>query len=216
MSALFLPFAAPLASLDAVVRLGNTGDGSDLGHLFAFIAPYIAPSDASTVPELASATDSDFSRLLVHASSGCIKRSAFGKFIAQNIPGDRAQHAGDLVTLAGQVVHTLHKRANGYGDPNDERRVIAKLTKLLSDDPLLARASELGLLAAFVAHSPRTQHVRSVHGTEPAYATVDLAAILREQRVPEGYETWRKAALDWALSAGAIAVAAERAVIRAD
>jgi hypothetical protein len=165
-------------------------------------------------------SEADFNRLMSYATGEAIKRSDIGSFIAKNIANDPAAHATglkttalvikDLLLLAGQFVETLTNKVAGSGDRIEDRALYVRLTKLLGEDHLVGSSGEFGLLAAFLAHSPRTQHIDTTLGTEPAYAVADISTMFRDHRLPDGWEQWTKRASDWVVNTGAIALAAER------
>ena len=165
-------------------------------------------------------SEADFNRLMSYASGEVIKRSDIGKFIARNVANDHAAHAPglktavlaikDLLLLAGQVVEALTDKVTGSDDPVENRKLFTRLTKLLGEDHLVGSAGEFGLLAAFLANSPRTQHVDAAISAEPAYAITDIRTMFRDHRFPDGWEHWTKKASDWVVNTGAIALAAQR------
>ena len=151
-----------------------------------------------------------------YADNGVIKRSDLGKFIAGNVKADPNAHAPSLKTavslakdvgaLAGQVVQTLKNQATGQGNPTEDRKVFTKLTRVLGEENLVGSAGEFGLMAAFLANSPKTRQV----GGEPAYSVEDLTKMFKDKQFPEGWETWKKTSADWAVNTGAIALSAEK------
>ncbi len=244
----------PLANINDVAALGNTGKGSDLGELLKLFAegnhafmPGMTPGKLDKpVPEGTmsldlpgsqgshpghsgilqgdpKATDSgrfsdaDFSRLMSYAKDGVIKRSDIGKFIAGNVAADPNAKAPSLKTaallakdvgqLAGQVATTIKNKATGQSNPTEDRKVFTKLTKVLGEENLVGSAGEFGLMAAFLANSPKTKQV----GGEPAYSVDDLTKMFKDKQFPEGWETWKKTTADWAVNTGAIALSAEKA-----
>ena len=229
----------PLANINDIAALGNTGKGSDLGELLKLFAegnhafmPGMTPGKLDKpVPDGTlsldfpgsqgshpghsgilegdpKATDSgrfsdaDFDRLMKYAQNGVIKRSDLGKFIAGNVAADPNAHAPSLKTavslakdvgaLAGQVVETLKNKANGTGNPTEDRKVFTKLTKVLGEENIVGSAGEFGLMAAFLANSPKTKQV----GGEPAYSVQDLTAMFKDKKFPEGWDTWKKTSAD--------------------
>jgi hypothetical protein len=250
----------PLASLDDVAALGNTGPGSNLGELLRMFAkgnhafmPGASGRLDQPCPEAAFSLDlpgsqgshaghsgmlqgdpkaidsgrfsaEAFERLLQHAEDGHVRRSALGRFIADNVARDPDAHAPglgtalllgkDLISLAESAVAALRNRALGTHEPGAEREVFTRLTRLLGESHLIGSAGEFGLLAAFLARSPGTKKLDAALGSEPAYAVADLTAMFREQRLPDGWQSWPKTILDWAVSTAAIAAAAELAYLR--
>lgn len=237
----------PLASIDDVVKLGNTGPGSNLGEVLRVFAQGnhaymqgdsgkldtpvpmgtfsldfpgsqgshaghsgILQGDPSVIGS-GRMSQKDFDRLASFAKNGMVKRSDIGKFIAQNIEADPKSKAPGLKTglvIAKDSLATLHAFAANPGD----RQVLVKLTKVLGDDNLIGSSGEYGLMAAFLANSPKTKQVKSgLIGTEPAYSLEDLKAMFVEKKLPDGWETWKKTAGDWVANTTAIAAAAEKA-----
>jgi hypothetical protein len=243
----------PLANINDIAALGNTGKGSDLGELLKVFAegnhafmPGMTPGKLDKpVPQGTmsldlpgsqgshpghsgilegdpKATDSgrfsdaDFDRLMKYAQNGVIKRSDIGKFIAGNVAADSNAKAPsvktavllakDLGGLASQVAQTIANKATGKGDPVEDRKVFTKLTKVLGEENLVGSAGEFGLMAAFLANSPKTKQV----GGEPAYSVDDLTKMFKDKQFPEGWETWKKTTADWAVNTTAIAASAEK------
>ena len=246
----------PLGSIDDIVKLGNTGKGSDLGNLLKLFAegnhafmPGMSgkldlPVPAGTLsldfpgsqgshaghsgilegapktPNSGRFSDKDFDRLMSFAKDGHISRSDLGRFIAGNVAADPNAKAPSLKTalslakdvgsLAGQVASSLKDKATGKSNPEADRKVYEKLTKTLGEDNLIGSAGEYGLMAAFLANSPKTTQVRHGLGKEPAYSVDDLKAMFKDKQFPVGWETWKKPSAAWAVSTGAIALAAEK------
>ncbi|HKE93309.1 MAG TPA: hypothetical protein VKB34_03300 [Povalibacter sp.] len=246
----------PLASIDDVVKLGNSGKDSDLGSLLKIFcegnhAFMPGPSGIFDEPVLSGLfsldlpgsqgshfghsgilqgsprvagsgrfSETEFNRFMKFAHDDVIRRSDIGKFIADNIARDSAAHAPgvrtavlltrDLLALAGQVVDKLKDKVSGRHDAVEDRQLFTRLTKLLGEDNLVGSAGEFGLLAAFLANSPRTRRVGTTLGTEPAYAVADITMMFRDHRLPDGWELWTKKASEWVASTAAIAAAAEK------
>jgi hypothetical protein len=243
----------PLASIDDVAKLGNTGPGSDLGEVLKLFAQgnhaYMAgqggkldtpvplntfsldfPGSQGSHPghsgilqgnpgllNTGRLSEKDFARLTSFARDGVVSRSDIGKFIAQNVAADPnsktpslktgAKLAQDFAKLLGETGKHLEDKAHGRSNPEQERLVLEKLTKLLGEENLLGSAGEFGLLATFLQGSPKT---RTVNG-EPAYSVDDLRAMFVEKRLPDGWESWTKTSADWVKNTAAIGFAAEKA-----
>lgn len=249
----------PLASIDDVVKLGNTGKGSDLGDLLKIFAegnhafmPGMSGKADFPVPQGTLSLDfpgsqgshaghsgilqgdptkansgrfseADFDRLKSFAKDGHISRSDLGKFIAGNVMRDPNSNKPGLKTavllakefgaLASQVASNLKDEATGKSDPAEKREAYQKLTKLLGEDNLIGSAGEYGLMAAFLANSPNTTQVGGIN-KEPAYALAELEMMFKDKKFPPGWETWKKTSADWAVNTGALALAAEKELIK--
>ncbi len=249
----------PLASIDTVAALGNSGPNSNLGEVLKLFAqgnharmpgasgkldtpvplgtfsldfPGSQGSHAGhsgilmgdpTKPNSGRMSQKDFDRLCSYAKNGVISRSDIGKFIAGNIANDpNAKAPGlrtgltlakDAVKLLGQLGESLGQHAVGKGNPESDRLVFEKLTKVLGDDNLIGSAGEYGLLTAFLANSPKTTTVGKGLGSEPAYSVEDLKAMFVEKRLPDGWEKWTKSATDWVANTSALALSAEKAYL---
>lgn len=248
----------PLASIDDVVKLGNTGPGSNLGEVLRLFAQgnhaYMQGDSGTLDTPVPLGTFSldfpgsqgshaghsgilqgdptqlnsgrlsprDFDRLLAYAKDGHISRSDLGRFIADNIEADPKAKAPGLRTglaLAKDSVQALEAfgqsvkdRAVGKADPQHDRRVLEKLTRVLGEDNLIGSSGEFGLMATFLQNSPRTTQVKhGLVGAEPAYSVDDLRAMFVDKRLPPGWDTWKKTAGDWVANTTAIALAAEKA-----
>lgn len=248
----------PLASIDDVVKLGNTGPGSNLGEVLRVFAQgnhaYMKGDSGKLDTPVPLGTFSldfpgsqgshpghsgilqgdpsmlnsgrmspkDFDRLMSYAKNGHISRSDLGKFIADNIEADPKAKAPGLKTglaLAKDSVSALQAfgqsvqdRAHGNSNPQNDRRVLEKLTKVLGEDNLIGSSGEFGLLATFLQNSPKTTQVKAglLH-SEPAYSVDDLRAMFVDKKFPPGWENWKKTAGDWVANTTAIAIAAEKA-----
>jgi len=247
----------PLASIDDVVKLGNTGPGSNLGEVLklfaqgnhAFMAggkdggkldtpvplgtfsldfPGSQGSHAGhsgilqgdpTKPNSGRLSPQDFDRLMKFAKNGVVTRSDMGRFIAENVRADPnakapglktgAVLAKDFVKVVEEAGKSIADRAQGKANPEQDRRVLEKLTKVLGDDNLIGSSGEFGLMATFLQNSPKTKQVNG----EPAYSVDDLKAMFVEKRLPEGWESWKKTAGDWVVNTSALALAAEKAYL---
>jgi hypothetical protein len=251
----------PLASIDDVVKLGNTGKGSDLGNLLKLFAtgnhammPGMSGKMDLPVPQGTFSldfpgsqgshaghsgilqgdptkqnsgrfSDADFDRLKSFAKDGHISRSDLGKFIAGNVMKDPNAHkpglktgvllAKDLGSLTAQVATMLKDKAQGKSDPVEERKVTQKLTKVLGEDNLIGSAGEFGLLTAFLANSPNTTQVGGLN-KEPAYSVSELEMMFKQKQFPPGWENWKKSTSDWAINTSALALAAEKEVLKSN
>lgn len=164
-------------------------------------------------------SEKDFERLTKFAKNGVVTRSDIGRFIAENVKNDpNAKAPGfrtgvvlakDFAKLVGEVGQSVTDRAHGQANPAQDRLVLEKLTKVLGDDNLIGSAGEFGLLATFLANSPKTKQV----GGQPAYAVEDLKAMFVEKRLPDGWENWTKTAGDWVANTSALALSAEKAYL---
>lgn len=216
----FMP--GPSGALDQPVPEGlfsldlPGSQGSHFGHS-GILQGHPQSADSGRFSEV------EFSRLLRFVTDGAIRRSDFGRFIAANIVRDPAAHAPglktamflskDLLLLAGQVIAVLSDKVTDTHDPVDRRKLFTRLTRLLGEDHLLGSSGEFGLLAAFLANSPRTRQVDSTIDTEPAYAVTDISSMFWDQRLPDGWQSWTKKARDWVVHTGAIAMAAEKELL---
>jgi hypothetical protein len=249
----------PLASIDDVAKLGNTGKGSDLGELLKLFAqgnhgfmpgmsgkldlpvppghfsldfPGSQGSHAGhsgilqgdpTRTNTGRFSDADFERLASFAKDGHVSRSDLGKFIAHNVLNDPNANkpglktagllAKDFGALTVQVAKTLKDKAHGQSDPVEERKVTQQLTKLLAEDNLIGSAGEFGLMAALLANSPNTIQVGGLN-KEPAYSMAELELMFKHKQFPAGWETWKKTTADWAVNTSALALAAEKEVLK--
>ncbi len=143
----------------------------------------------------------DFDRLASFASSGFLKRSDVGRFIAQNLRNDpnakvdqaavaellARDLAGVVATVAAKVVSALSGGSGGGGE------VEQKLTKLLGEDNLVGSSGEFGLLFAFLSNDPATQQ----HGGEPALSLDHVRGMFIAKELPPGWQNWKKSRADW-------------------
>ncbi|MBS0512859.1 MAG: hypothetical protein JSR42_16955 [Proteobacteria bacterium] len=171
-----------------------------------------------TVPDSGRLSAENFARLAALGRDGWIRRSDVGRFIADNLLRDPAAKvfgtdiarllASDLLALAESVGTAWMRRI--FGSDSDRqsahRDMEEKLTRLLGEDNLVGSAGEFGLLFAFFANRPGA---REIDG-EPALAVADLQAMFLEKRLPDGWETWKKARIDWVTHTTALLVAAAR------
>jgi hypothetical protein len=168
------------------------------------------------VPDSGRLSRPDFARLTARAQNGLIKRSEFGRFIAENLLRDSkskvfgknvvALFAGDLRAFVETTGPALMSRL--FGSTEDasatHRDLEAKLTKLLGEDNLVGSAGEFGLLFALLANRPGASEVDG----EPAIAVQDLEAMFIDKRLPEGWETWKKRRIDWVRNTTALLISA--------
>lgn len=233
----------PLASIEDVRRLGNTG-GGDLGDLLVFFATGnhafmrgAAGQLDQNVPEglfslelpgsqgshpghsgilqgdpqqLGSGrlSGADFARLVSRAKDGFIKRSAVGRFIAENLHRDPKSKvfgtrvagllARDLGHFVGSAGPALLSKVIGSDEDarKTHRELEEKLTKVLGEDNLVGSSGEFGLLFAFLVNKPGA---RQIDG-EPALDVDDVRSMFLEKRFPNGWETWRKTRVDWVVN----------------
>lgn len=245
----------PLASIDDVAKLGNTGPGSNLGEVLRLFAqgnharlPGADGKMTTPVPlgtfsldfpgsqgshaghsgilqgdptklNTGRLSQKDFDRLAAYAKDGVVRRSDIGRFIAENVaadpnakaPGFRtgvalAKEAGKLL---GELGTHLKNKAHGHADPQQERVVFERLTKVLGEDNLIGSAGEFGLLTTFLEHSPHTREVKG----EPAYSLAELKMMFVDKQLPPGWENWTKTAHDWIANTTALTIAAEKAYL---
>ena len=122
----------------------------------------------------------DFKRLTDRQVGGLVKRSDFGRFIAENLLNDPNAKVQVGITAAliaaelGELVATLLSKGPTHRD------VKAKFTKMLGASNLMGSAGEFGLLFAFLAGSPNTKEVDD----EPALAVADLEAMFVSKKLP--------------------------------
>lgn len=166
----------------------------------------------------------DFDRLIGRATSGYVKRSEVGKFIAENLIRDpRAKvyggrFAGMLSSDVHQFIgnigpHLLEKLRNGVrgtSDSAEERMLFEALTRTAGEDNLVGSAGEFGLLFAFLAHEPGTRTI----GGEPAISVADLTAMFKEKRFPAGWQAWPKTSHDWVVNTTGLMISAGREYVR--
>ncbi len=222
----------PLARVEEVKRLGNTGGGhlgevlvlfangnhglmrGDSGELntrvpndlFSLEFPGsqgshaghsgILQGDPKTL-DSGRFNDENFARLIGLAKNGLIKRSDVGRFIAGNVFRDpesmvlgedaHSEFARDFRELAKAITFAA---INPF---DDHRDVQQKFTKLTGKDNLIGSAGEFGLLFAFFTNKPGAQELDG----EPTLAVDDLKLMFVEKRLPPGWETWEKSAIDW-------------------
>ena len=161
-------------------------------------------------------SEADFARLASRATDGWIKRSAVGRFIAENLRNDPQAKvagtstvgllAGDLFKFVETSGSVLLNKIFGFADDANttHRDIEAKLTKLLGEDNLVGSAGEFGLLFAFLANKPGAKEVEG----EPVVALQDLKSMFVDKRLPAGWETWQKSRLDWVTNTTALLIGA--------
>lgn len=230
----------PLATIEDVRRLGNSG-GGDLGDLLvlfasgnhAFMKGDSGRLDKAILSGLFSLefpgsqgshpghsgilqgdperpgsgrwSEVDFARLTSRARNGWIKRSDVGRFIAENLLKDQKSKvfgthtvtllASDLVQFVETAGLALVSKLFGSDEAAKKtyRETEEKFTKLAGEDNLVGSAGEFGLLFAFLANKPGTKEVEG----EPAVAVEDLKAMFIDKHLPDGWDTWKKARIDW-------------------
>jgi len=144
----------------------------------------------------------DFDRLLAKAAGGSITVQSIGYFIAENIkrdPNSRTVTHGLIpvvITDAAKLLGNIGPAVEAFvthRDPLKVRQVATDVTKLLGDDNLIGSAGELGLLFAFLEHSPATTTV----GGHLAISVVDITSMFKSHRLPAGWRDWTKSGLSW-------------------
>lgn len=142
--------------------------------------------------------EENFERLVSKAQNGLIKRSDVGRFIAENVLGDKNSkvRGGDDALQSRALLELLQDitlLVFNLGDAEHHREVQQRVTKTLAEDNLAGSAGEFGLLFAFLANKPGAQELDD----EPALAVDDLKLMFVDKRLPDGWETWEKSAFDW-------------------
>ena len=230
----------PLASIEDVRRLGNSG-GGDLGNLLVMFASrnhaFMRGDDGKLSQKVANGlfslelpgsqgshpghsgilqgnpatldsgrvSETDFARLATRAKGGFIKRSDFGRFIAENLLRDPKSKVlelsaaellvGDLGALVETIARSLGTiLAGADGDAAAARRTAEeKLTKLLGEDNLVGSSGEFGLLFAFLINKPGVSEIDG----EPALSLEDVRGMFLGMTLPTGWQTWKKRRVDW-------------------
>ena len=85
-----------------------------------------------------------------------------------------------------------------------------KLTKLLGDDNLVVSAREFGLLFAFLANTPDAHE----EDGEPTVSVTDLETMFVQEKLPSGWELWRKTRADWVRNTTALLMSAGREYLK--
>src|ERR1700681_1743513 len=85
-----------------------------------------------------------------------------------------------------------------------------KLTKLLGDDNLVGSAREVGLLFAFLANTPDAHE----EDGEPTVSVTDLETMFVQEKLPSGWELWRKTRADWVRNTTALLMSAGREYLK--
>lgn len=145
--------------------------------------------------------EENFSRLISRAQNGLIKRSDVGRFIAENVFRDRESkvRGGDKAP-AGLLGAITHATTDLFDIGASHRDFLRKFIKLAAEDNLTGSAGEFGLLFAFLANKPGAEELEG----EPALAVEDLKLMFVDKRLPAGWETWEKSAIDWVLNTKAL------------
>jgi hypothetical protein len=230
----------PLASIEDVRRLGNSG-GGDLGDLLVMFASgnhaFMRGDDGKLSVKVPSGlfslelpgsqgshpghsgilqgdpetldsgrlSEADFARLATRAKGGFIKRSDFGRFIAENLLRDPKSKVLDLNAaqllvrdvgaLAQTIAGTLGTILGGSADDATAagRTAEEKLTKLLGEDNLVGSSGEFGLLFAFLINKPGGSDIDG----EPALSLEDVRGMFLTMTLPTGWQTWKKRRVDW-------------------
>ena len=161
----------------------------------------------------------DFQRLRSRAINGLIRRSDFGRFIAENLHKDPNAKvfgtavanllAQDLGHLVASVGPGLLERLHGHENSRHQIELEERLTKLAGEDNLVGSSGEYGLLFAFLAKSPATKEF----DRQPALALEDVESMFVDKRLPKGWETWKKTRADWILNTTALMISAGRAYL---
>jgi hypothetical protein len=150
-------------------------------------------------------SETDFARLANREKGGFIKRSDFGRFIAENLLRDPKSKVlelsaaellvGDLGALVETIGHSLGTiLAGADGDAAAARRTAEeKLTKLLGEDNLVGSSGEFGLLFAFLINKPGVSEIDG----EPALSLEDVRGMFLGMTLPTGWQTWKKRRVDW-------------------
>jgi hypothetical protein len=159
-----------------------------------------------------------------------VRRSEFGKFIAENVYRDPNAKAGgknaafwriaaDTVELGQQLTSDLAdvvskaealRNANAGQEAHVEfleqhRGLATKLTTLLGEDNLIGGSGEYSLLLTFLQNSPKTVDADSA---DPGYSVEDLTLMFQGdangRRLPDGWQTWNKDAFVWTANTTAL------------
>ena len=150
-------------------------------------------------------SETDFARLGNRAKGGFIKRSDFGRFIAENLLTDPKSKVlelsaaellvGDLGALVETIGHSLGTiLAGADGDAAAARRTAEeKLTKLLGEDNLVGSSGEFGLLFAFLINKPGVSEIDGEHALSPE----DVRDMFLDMTLPTGWQSWKKRRVDW-------------------
>lgn len=161
----------------------------------------------------------DFQRLRSRANDGLIRRSDFGRFIAENLHKDPNAKvfgtavakllAHDLGHFVASVGPGLLERLHGQENRSHQIELEERLTKLAGEDNLVGSSGEYGLLFAFLAKSPATKEF----DREPALAVEDVESMFVDKRLPKGWETWKKTRADWIINSTALMIGGGRAYL---
>ena len=149
-------------------------------------------------------SEADFARLPTAQKGGFIKRSDFGRFIAENLLRDpkskvlELNAAKLLVGDFGVLMQTIGRTLGQYLQAPtmtrlrlDERQK-EKLTKLLGEDNLVGSSGEFGLLFAFLTNKPGVSEIDG----EPALSLEDVRGMFLDMTLPTGWQSWKKRRVD--------------------
>lgn len=146
--------------------------------------------------------EENFARLISRANNGLIRRSDVGRFIAENVFKDQkstvlaVDKAGVFARDFFDLLRAIALAAVGIFDGEEHHRDIQeKFTKFIGEDNLAGSAGEFGLLFAFFANKPNGDDRQL--DDEPALAVEDLKLMFVDKRLPSGWDTWEKSAIDW-------------------
>jgi len=119
--------------------------------------------------------------------------------------------ASDIVALAGKTSSVLLKKIFKKDTPEDSREFFQLLTLTAGRNNLVGSSGEFGLLAAFLANSPRTKD-RS--GKNPLFSRQEVRKMFIQKEFPEDWKTWPKYAGDWVRYSLLLTTEAAREYIR--
>ncbi len=217
----------PLASIQDVTALGNTG-GGDLGRVLAFFA--------------------SGNHGKMRGPTGVLDNPVTRNFFSLDLPGSQGSHAGHSGILQGDptqldsgrfsepdlqrlkdmsrngfikrsdiarfIAHNIRRDPRSeafpvatwareavdlFGNP-DETEIQQSLARIAGSNHLLGSAGEFGLLLAFLHNSPRTRHAK-----DPAFSMDEIAAMFEHKKFPADWQSWKKTAKDWGLHTHALA-----------
>jgi hypothetical protein len=160
-------------------------------------------------------SESDFARLTSRARNGWIKRSDFGRFMAENLLADPKSKVADINTaelLGHDIIELVETAGSRLADKlfgsakakTTHRDIEKKLTKLTGENNLVGSAGEFGLLFALIANRPDAKEIDG----EPAVSVEDLDLMFVKKRLPDGWQNWKKSRIDWVINTTALIVSA--------
>ena len=226
----------PLASVQDVVELGNTG-GGDLGKVLGFFAEgnhgkMRGPTGAldTPVPQDLFSLDLPGSQGSHAGHSGILqgdpRQLDSGRFSASDFQrlaemsrdgfikrSDIARFIADNVrrdprSESFPVATWAREAADLLGKP-DEAEVLQSLARIAGSNHLLGSAGEFGLLLAFLHNSPRTRHAK-----DPAFSMDEITGMFRDKKLPADWRSWKKTAKDLVVHTHALARGAVVAFVR--